>query len=133
MSLPEPGSPADWLRHARSDFILAESAPPSGVLLEALCFHAQQATEKALKGVLIHFGVEPPYIHNIARLLVLLEPYQTVPGDVKAAAVLTPYAAFNRYPGDAVIIKPETWQEAVTHARAALEWAEALIGREGKR
>ncbi len=47
----EPGSPADWLRHAASDLKLARIARPPEVLLEALCFHAQQAAEKALKAV----------------------------------------------------------------------------------
>lgn len=44
-----PGSPLAWLRHARSDLHLAESPPPQGVLLETLCFHAQQTAEKAFQ------------------------------------------------------------------------------------
>jgi len=51
---PEPGSPADWLRYAHSDLVLAETPPPTGVLLELLCYHAQQAAEKALKAALLH-------------------------------------------------------------------------------
>jgi HEPN domain-containing protein len=104
MSRPEPGSPADWLRYARSDLILAETAPPSGVLLEALCFHAQQAAEKAIKGVLIHFGTEPPYVHDIERLIRLLTPHVIVPHEVCVTDALTPYAALSRHPGDAVVI-----------------------------
>ena len=37
-----PGSPIDWLRHAQSDLNLARISPPEGVLLEGLCFHAEQ-------------------------------------------------------------------------------------------
>ena len=44
-----PGSPADWLRHAYSDLALAGVTPLPQVLLEQLCFHAQQAAEKPLK------------------------------------------------------------------------------------
>ncbi|WP_456427531.1 HEPN domain-containing protein [Rhodocaloribacter sp.] len=51
--LPEPGAAADWLRYARSDLALARVEPPAGVLTEMLCFHAQQAAEKALKALLI--------------------------------------------------------------------------------
>lgn len=40
-----------WIAHARGD--LAEAPPPFGVPLELLCFHAQQAAEKALKAVLL--------------------------------------------------------------------------------
>ncbi len=56
----EPGSPADWLRHAPSDLELARIARPPEVLLEALCFHAQQAAEKALKAVLIAHRIPFP-------------------------------------------------------------------------
>ncbi len=48
-----PGSPADWLRHAHSDLELARVGRATKVLLEGLCFHAQQAAEKALKAVLV--------------------------------------------------------------------------------
>ena len=54
--LPEtsaPGSPTDWLRHAYSDLALASITPSSQILLEQLCFHAQQAAEKALKAILV--------------------------------------------------------------------------------
>ena len=45
-------SPADWLRYAVSDLELARTTPSSRILLEALCFHAQQAAEKALRACL---------------------------------------------------------------------------------
>lgn len=69
---PEPGSPADWLRHARSDLLVAQSPAGPGVLLEALCYHLQQAAEKSLKAVLIHCGIAPPRTHNLKLLLELL-------------------------------------------------------------
>ena len=46
---PEAGTPRDWLRHARSDLSLARIPLPENVLLETLCFHAQQAAEKSIK------------------------------------------------------------------------------------
>ena len=50
---PTPGSPEDWLRHARSDLALAQQWQVPDVLLAALCFHAQQTVEKSLKAVLV--------------------------------------------------------------------------------
>jgi HEPN domain len=41
--------------------------------LEDLCFHAQQAAEKAIKGLLIRHRIEFPYVHDLAALLTLLE------------------------------------------------------------
>ena len=55
-----PDDPRAWLRYARSDLALARSEAPE-IYLEHLCFHAQQAVEKALKAVLIERGVRFPY------------------------------------------------------------------------
>ena len=41
-----PGSPEDWLRYARSDLAIARAYSLHGALVEALCFHAQQAAKK---------------------------------------------------------------------------------------
>ena len=48
------GSADDWLRHAESDLSLAQiKRNGDEILIETLCFHAQQAAEKALKAVLV--------------------------------------------------------------------------------
>lgn len=67
-----PGNPADWLRHARSDLAVAEGLVSGDVLVETLCYHAQQAVEKSLKAVLVYRGIEFPYTHNIARLITIV-------------------------------------------------------------
>jgi hypothetical protein len=36
---PPPGSPEDWLRHARSDLALARPRHDPAILLATLCFH----------------------------------------------------------------------------------------------
>jgi HEPN domain-containing protein len=53
---PAPGSAADWLSRAKGDPAIAKAPLPEGALLEDLCFHAQQAAEKALKAVYQHQG-----------------------------------------------------------------------------
>ena len=68
----EPGEPGDWLRHAWSDLDLARVGQNSRILLEDLCFHAQQAAEKALKAVLVFRSVPFPKTHNIRTLMDLL-------------------------------------------------------------
>jgi len=95
-----PGSPPDWLNRARSDLNLARLSRPEGVLLEDLCFHAQQAAEKALKAVLVANSMAVPNIHSIRRLIDLLPANLTIPAEVQDAAVLTDYAVSSRYPGD---------------------------------
>jgi len=48
---PPTGSSDDWLRRAKSDLAIAKAPLPDGALYEDMCFHAQQAVEKALKAV----------------------------------------------------------------------------------
>ena len=49
---PAPGSPRDWLLRARGDLALARAPLPEGGFYDDLCFHAQQAAEKALRTVI---------------------------------------------------------------------------------
>lgn len=63
---PESGSGQDWLTRARSDLALARMTKTRAVLYEHLCFHAQQASEKALKAVLGSHGVPFPKTHDLA-------------------------------------------------------------------
>jgi len=121
------GSPADWLRYAYSDLELARVKRPSDVLFEVLCFHAQQAAEKALKAVLIAKGVSPPKTHNIRTLLDLLPQDVIVPQEIEDAASLTDYAVTSRYPGDFESVDEEEYQEAVRLAETIFLWAERII------
>ncbi len=49
----DPGDPREWLNRAYSSLLQAQDQR-SGIYLEDLCFQAQQATEKAVKAVLLH-------------------------------------------------------------------------------
>lgn len=109
-----PGSPADWLRHAYSDLALASITPPPQILLEQLCFHAQQAAEKALKAILVAYAISVPRTHNLKSLFDLLPPDLPVPSDSQEAAGLTDYAVASRYPGatEPVMGLSSRWQRA---------------------
>lgn len=122
-----PDDPREWLNRARSNLFQAQTRL-AGVYLEDLCFAAQQAAEKAIKAVLIHFDIDYPYTHDIARLLSLIEQTgQDVPDGVKAAAVLSDYAVESRYPGLAEPITEAEYSEALALAGRLIGWAEAGI------
>jgi HEPN domain-containing protein len=53
--------------------LLAQKGQRKGVMLEDLCFYAQQAAEKALKAACIYREVEFPKTHSITLLLDILE------------------------------------------------------------
>lgn len=127
----EPGSAADWLRHARSDLALAQVSPPPGVLNEALCFHAQQAAEKAIKSVFVSEGLVFPYTHDIRMLLETLPTSILIPDDVWLAAELTEYAVLTRYPADLGVVTDEELRQAVALAEAVVRWASHHSGEAG--
>lgn len=65
-------NPREWMNRARSNLAIAKNRIPD-VYLEDLCFDAQQAAEKAIKAVFVARGIEFPFIHDLTRLLAILE------------------------------------------------------------
>jgi HEPN domain-containing protein len=129
-----PGSPADWLRHARSDLALARQRPKRGVLFDTLCYHAQQAVEKSLKAVLLARGVPFPYTHDLARLITLVRTARADwPAELDAAASLTEYAVSSRYPSISGDVTAKQRREAVRLARAVMSWAQGQVRAASRR
>lgn len=122
-----PGSAEDWLRYAKSDLELARIEKPEGVLLENLCFHAQQAAEKTLKAVLIFLEIDFPRTHNIRTLLDLLPEGVDVPQEIEESAILTDYAVESRYPRDSEPVDDEEYRRVIGLAETVVSWAEKLI------
>ena len=108
---------AEWMRRARSDLAVASLTEDERIAPEILAFHAQQAAEKALKGMLVRRQVDFPHTHDIRLLLDLCLTAGFEGIDTLAAAVgLTRYAVATRYPsGD----EPVTRQEAREAAELA--------------
>ena len=120
----DPDDPRAWLDRARSNLIRAQQRAPN-VYLEDLCFDAQQAAEKALKALCIERSLEFPYVHDLTRLVTLLqEEGQPVPDEVKEAGRLTRYAVFTRYPGVGDPVTEDDHERAVAIAGRVVEWVE---------
>jgi HEPN domain-containing protein len=125
-----PDDPREWLNRARSNLILAKSGAP-GVDLEDLCFEAQQAAEKAIKAVFIDRGIEFPFIHDLLKLLKLLEQAgEQIPREILEADRLTRFATVSRYPGSDPVPK-SIYEEAIAIAESVVNWASGLIERTG--
>jgi HEPN domain-containing protein len=124
----ERGSPRDWMRRAWSNLVRSEQPKVGGVLWEDLCFDAQQATEKALKAVLLDKGIRFRFVHDIGELVSLLvDNGVAFPGEVEEAVELTGYAVEARYPGPFEPVTEEEHARAVGLARAVVEWAKSQI------
>ncbi len=125
-----PDDPREWLNRARSNLLLAESEK-GDVYLEDLCFHAQQAAEKAVKALLIHREVEYPYAHDLAELLTLLQlAGLDLPESVRKASKLTRFAIVTRYPGTQGPVAQEEYEEAISAAEEVVQWVERQVGSE---
>lgn len=123
-----PDDPREWLNRARSNLIRATAEAP-GVYLEDLCYDAQQAAEKALKALLILRGVAFPYVHDLGKLLTLLQQAGiAIPEAVKDAGRLTRFAVGARYPGVSEPVTYQEWQEAVAIAERVVRWVEGMLG-----
>jgi HEPN domain-containing protein len=128
--LPErlpPDTPGEWINRAHSDLVIARIRL-EGVYLEDLCYHAQQAAEKALKALLLHRVGRFPFVHDLAQLVTQLEQAgMAVPETVREATALTHFAVKGRYPGfDEPVTEPE-WKRVVASAENVLLWAETII------
>jgi len=124
-----PGSPDEWLNHAMSDLILARIGSDSAeVLPEQICFHTQQAAEKALKAVLLRKGIEFPLIHDLEELLEIARQGKIqLPEWAENIATLTPYAVETRYPGHWEDFVEADVIEALELAKRIVDWAKAIV------
>lgn len=123
-----PATPADWLAHAGSDLKLARLGMGQDVLPEQVCFHAQQAVEKALKAVLLFRRIDFPFTHDLEELIATFERAGVeLPPDLREAGMLTPYAVESRYPGYWGDISETDVSAALSLAETAITWAERII------
>jgi HEPN domain-containing protein len=127
-----PDDPREWLNRARGDLALAR-ATQEGVYLEDLCFHAQQAAEKSIKALLIRLGVEFPYVHDLARLLTLVEEAgEELPETVRQAERLTRFAIFARYPGLSGAVSEQEYDDAISLAEEVIRWVEQRLASQSR-
>ncbi len=125
---PVPGSAEDWLARAEGDLALARVPLPEGAFYEDLCFHAQQAAEKALKAVYQHYNRTFRYTHDLDELIVGLQDEGIdMPPEVADAVLLTSYAWEARYPGLSEPVTIEEYREVLRQAEFVVSWAVKVI------
>ena len=117
-----------WIERAKSSYEISKTViVNNNIYYEDLCYQSQQAVEKSLKGLLIYYGVDPEYSHNIGLLLSELEKYVEIPENVKIATNVTKYAVITRYPGEYDEITRKDYEESIKIARDCLDWVENKI------
>lgn len=121
---------APWLEKAKTDLRMAELAlleePP---LFDQVIFHAQQAGEKALKGLLAAAEHPIPRTHDCVQILEhVLEFLPELARLADDAAFLSQFAVLPRYPGFCVDDLAADASDAYVRAgRLVEEAASALL------
>ena len=120
---------AEWLRVVEMDrttaYHLFKTMHPKP--LEIICFHCQQAAEKAIKALFILKEIEIIKIHDLMILLKKIETFFSIPLAVKSASDdLTPFAATFRYP-DYPDIDEELTKKALADMDVVVDWCKEQI------
>lgn len=118
-----------YLRKARQDLVaLRHLLAVADVADEIVGFHAQQAVEKALKGVLLWYGVRFRRTHNLRELVNLVQDQGIIlPEEARDIDTLTPYAVEFRYGVLSAVEPAENRQGLLERSEAVYSWAESLL------
>ncbi len=119
----------EWVEKADQDFISAqrEYRARSRPNYNAACFFAQQCIEKYIKARLQEANVEFGKIHDLTKLLDLVEPVEPLWQSYRPTfRPITAYAVDLRYPGENA--SKEEAQEAIKICRRFREVARQSLG-----
>ncbi len=121
-----------WLRFADEDLDAAQrlladrSSAPRHV-----CWHSQQAAERALKAALVLEGIDFPFTHDLNALRNLLPASWPVRADDPDLAGLTGWVVQARYPGEWPEPSATDAVRAESEARAVRDAVAAEFRRRG--
>ncbi|MDR0871048.1 MAG: HEPN domain-containing protein [Planctomycetaceae bacterium] len=124
-----------WFRIANSDLKIARrclAEADDGVWVntepEIACFHCQQAVEKALKGFLVFYEIDPPKIHDLKVLCEMAIPYEPMFEQfLGVCSDIMLYAVRTRYPDDVFIIDDETANQAIVDAQTIFDFCKTRV------
>ena len=117
----------EWLSLARNDLAAAKALQAYPSQARNICFHAQQAGEKALKALYVWRGDSPLKTHDLELLLHrLLGTFPRLMQLEEACSVLTLYAVDARYPG--LDVEEEEIEPALVQAETMVNMVADLMG-----
>ena len=120
-----------WLEMAKTDYGVAnhlfDNYYPKP--LEIICYHCQQAAEKALKAIIVENGAQGgmPKLHDLSFLLNQIKNQFVVDEKIyDMADTLTPYGVVVRYPSE-LFIEEHHAKNALKYAKEILDWTESVL------
>ncbi len=123
---------AVWIEVAKTDLGVAKhlNSVYNPKPLEIICYHCQQAAEKAIKAVIVANGAQGGMQkkHNLSFLLEQVKNMVMIPERYyDYADVLTPYGISARYPNE-LYLEERHVTEAIKYAEEIIAWAEEVMG-----
>lgn len=120
-----------WIEFAKTDLGVAKhlNSQYYPKPLEIICYHCQQAAEKAIKAVIIAYGAQGgmPKKHNLSFLLEQMKNMITIPEEYyDYADELTPYGIAVKYPNE-LLLEDRHVLNAIRYAEEIVEWAERIL------
>lgn len=128
----------EWLTFARTDFESAkylEGAPFYPRPLNVICYHCQQAAEKAVKALIVYFGSQGgmPKVHDISFLLNqiknIVQQRKGIEIDhslLVMADSLSKYGVAPRYPNEIEVDEYQV-KKALSDSETILNWVDDVI------
>ena len=128
----------EWLAFAKTDYDSAEylnGAPFHPRPLNVICYHCQQAAEKAVKALIVYFGSQGgmPKHHDIQFLLSQIRNIVKEQKGIEIeeslmdiAESLSKYGVAPRYPNEIEVDENQV-RKALTDAAAILDWVNRAI------
>lgn len=135
MSEPEGAAATgrQWWRDAQEDLQVAQALHDAEPMFaRAVCLHAQQAAEKALKAALVFVQTDFPRTHALQRLARLLPHGWTRPGTDDDLVWLTTWAVGSRYPDTAADATAQDAERALALAREVAATIQGDLVRLGR-
>lgn len=126
-----------WLEYADGDLTTAEFLYEKQWprQLEIICYHCQQACEKAVKALYLAAEIPGgiPKKHDLWFLLEQIKGQVVVPESIlEAAEELDPYAIIVRYPSENRVDDYLT-KKALGQAKQIVEWSKTEIEKKSKK
>lgn len=120
-----------WIELAKTDLGVAKhlNSQYYPKPLEIICYHCQQAAEKAIKAIIAAYGAQGgmPKKHNLSFLLEQMKNMIEIPEKYyDYADELTPYGIAVRYPNE-LYIEERHVLNAIQHAEELVVWAEKIL------
>ena len=117
-----------WLAYADNDLAMAARGLQPPPITELVCYHAEQAAEKALKAYLVWLSEERvPHHHRLRELSERIVALGGAEAPREPLAILEDYAVEVRYPGVPWPSLAEA-ERALELAREVVAWVRQALG-----